>query len=169
MQWTTNLSFSTLHYINSAKHRWSVGKPRKLKANKPEETRPPCLQRWQHGELGLVTTSVSVGNWSKKGGTEKIWHQHSYFQSFSLPSSLRTISNQLCVKPNVNRVQSVQHHLRDSVLVGGRYEPYVPAKTCFVFRSAANPAQLEPPLPIDAPTTLKRDIPACQKHLAGSI
>ena len=130
MQWTTNPSFSTLHYINSAKHRWSVGKPRKLKANKPEETRPPCLQRWQHGELGLVTTSVSVGNWSKKGGTEKIWHQHSYFQSFSLPSSLRTISNQLCVKPNVNRVQSVQHHLRDSVLVGGRYEPYVPAKTC---------------------------------------
>ena len=66
----------------------------------------------------------------QEGGTEKIWHQHSYFQSFSLPSSLRTISNQLCVKPNVNRVQSVQHHLRDSVLVGGRYEPYVPAKTC---------------------------------------
>ena len=39
----------------------------------------------------------------------------------------------------------------------------------YVFRSAANPAQLEPPLPIDAPTTLKKDIPACQKHLAGSI
>jgi len=97
-------------------------------------------------------TSVSVGNWSKKGGTEKIWHQHSYFQSFSLPSSLRTISNQLCVKPNVNRVQSVQHHSKDSVLVGGR--------------SAAIPAQLEPPLPIDALTMLKKDIPACQKHPA---
>ena len=39
----------------------------------------------------------------------------------------------------------------------------------YVFRSAANPAQLEPPLPIDALTMLKKDIPACQKHLAGSI
>merc|ERR1712156_790725 len=95
-----------------------------------------------------------MGSW-QLGETEKIWHQHCCFQSFSLPSSLRTIFNQLCVKPSVNQGHSVQHHPKDSALVGER--------------CAANQAQQESPLPVDAPITLKMAIPVYQKHPAGLL
>ena len=51
----------------------------------------------------------------------------------------------------------------------GEVGHWSPKNIFMLSRSAANPAQPEPPLQIDALTMLKKDIPACQKHPAGSI
>ena len=89
------------------------------------------------------------------------------------------ISNHLYVALSVNQAHDVPHQPRDSALVGGRlghlshrifgFVRFVRYNIFMLSRFAANPAQQEFPLPIDALTMLKKDIPACQKHPAGSI
>ena len=156
-----------------------MGKPRKLIILNRREfaTTFVTTATWVSLRLVWKPPAVAASNWPKKGGSEK-WHQHFYSPSSLLPSNKTMISNHLYVALSVNRAHNVQHQPRDSALVGGRlghlshrifgFVRFVHYNIFMLSRSAASTAQPEPPLPIDALTMLKKDIPACQKHPAGS-
>ena len=120
-------------------------------------------------ESGLETTCSSSQQLAKEGGK---WRDG--INTFTLRPPYFQATRQWFPIIFMSHWVSTRHTMCSSnpgllPWLGGGWWDLSPKNIFMLSRSAASTAQPEPPLPIDAPTTLKKDIPACLKHPAGSI